>query len=296
MAGVAGRLALLDVPAAGPTVHAPVLLVPGYTGSKEDFGPLLPLLAAGGHRAVALDQRGQFESDGPPDPTAYTPARLADDLVAVRDALGLAPAHLVGHSFGGLVARAAVLADAVGWLSVTLLDSGPAALPGSRRSTTELLAGAARTVPLEQVWDGVRAFWAAQGHPQADDAATAFQRERFVGSQPSALVGMGEALLAEPDRVDELREAAAAGGVRLAVVFGEHDDAWTPAAQRDMAARLGVPAVAVPGAVHSPAVEAPEETAAVLLSFFAEVEAARVSAGQTRLLQHPPRCAPSRPG
>jgi len=283
VAGVVGRLALLDVPAAGPTVHAPVLLVPGYTGSKEDFGPLLPLLAAAGHRVVALDQRGQFESDGPPDPTAYTPARLAADLVAVRDALGLAPAHLVGHSFGGLVARAAVLADAVladavGWLSVTLLDSGPAALPGSRRSTTELLAGAARTVPLEQLWDGVRAFWAAQGHPQADDAATAFQRERFVGSQPSALVGMGEALLAEPDRVDELREAAAAGGVRLAVVFGEHDDAWPPAAQRDMAARLGVPAVAVPGAVHSPAVEAPEATAAVLLSFFAEVEAARVSA------------------
>ncbi len=278
VAGVVGRLALLDVPAAGPTVHAPVLLVPGYTGSKEDFGPLLPLIAAGGHRAVALDQRGQFESDGPPDPTAYAPARLAADLVAVRGALGLSPAHLVGHSFGGLVARAAVLADAVGWLSVTLLDSGPAALPGSRRSTTELLAGAARTVPLEQLWDGVRAFWAAQGHPQADDAATAFQRERFVGSQPSALVGMGEALLAEPDRVDELRVAAAAGGVRLAVVFGEHDDAWPPAAQRDMAARLGVPAVAVPGAVHSPAVEAPEATATTLLSFFAEVEAARVIA------------------
>src|SRR3954469_19375886 len=45
---------------------ATVLLVPGYTGSKEDFAPLLDGIAAAGLRAIAVDLPGQFESAGPP--------------------------------------------------------------------------------------------------------------------------------------------------------------------------------------------------------------------------------------
>ncbi len=260
---------MLDVPPVGADGGGAVLLVPGYTGSKEDFAPLLPMLAAAGHRVVALDQRGQHESEGPPEPAAYSPDALAVDLAAVRDGLGLGRAHLVGHSYGGLVARAAVLADPTGWATLTLLGSGPAGLTGDRRTSTELLSGTAGGVPLEQLWDGVTAYWTSQGHDQPPAAAAAFQRERFVRSQPAALVGMGAALLAEPDRVDALRAALLAGRVPAQVVFGEHDDAWLPETQRAMAQRLGVAAHAVAGAVHSPAVEAPAATAALLLAFFA---------------------------
>jgi pimeloyl-ACP methyl ester carboxylesterase len=79
---------------------------------------------------------------------------------------------------------------------------------------------------------------------------------------------MGDALLTEPDRVDELRAA----GLPLLVSHGEHDDAWLPVTQRKMAERLGSRHEVIAGAVHSPAVEAPAETVEVLASFWADVE------------------------
>ena len=87
-----------------------VLLVPGWTGSKEDFTPLVDHLCRYGWRTVAVDQRGQYETPGPADPSAYTLAELGADVVAMSKALG-GYSQLVGHSFGGLVAREAVLTD-----------------------------------------------------------------------------------------------------------------------------------------------------------------------------------------
>ena len=53
-----------------------VLLVPGFTGSKEDFAPLLEPLSASGWRVTAIDLPGQYESPGPSRRAAYTPAAL----------------------------------------------------------------------------------------------------------------------------------------------------------------------------------------------------------------------------
>jgi pimeloyl-ACP methyl ester carboxylesterase len=68
----------------------------------------------------------------------------------------------------------------------------------------------------------------------------------------------------EPDRVADL----AATGIPLLVAHGEADDAWSPATQADMARRLGARHEVVPDAVHSPAVENPARTVAVLTSFW----------------------------
>src|SRR6202012_2159145 len=121
-----GAFAVLDaLPAAGPCELGTVLLVPGYPGSKEDFIAILGQLAAAGRRVVAIDQRGQYQTPGPDDADAYDPRELGADVAAMK------AAHLLGHSFGGLVAREAVLGGC-GPTSLTLLSSGPAALPGAR--------------------------------------------------------------------------------------------------------------------------------------------------------------------
>ena len=38
------------------------MLIPGFTGSKEDFLPILEPLAAAGRTVYAVDQRGQYQS------------------------------------------------------------------------------------------------------------------------------------------------------------------------------------------------------------------------------------------
>lgn len=256
----AGPVAVLESGEGGP----PVLLVPGYTGTKEDFAPVLPALARGGVRAVAMDLPGQFETPGPDDIAGYTVDALAAVVLAVTEELGDRP-HLVGHSFGGLVCRAAAIAAPGSVRSLTLLDSGPDSIGGDRRERMAALEPLLAAGGLAAVYDALEMLasadpaWLAQPTEQKD-----FLKRRFLAGTVAGLRGMGDALRSEPDRTDALRAA----GVPVLVMYGEHDDAWAPAVQAEMAVRLGAPAVVVPGAIHSPAAQQPAPTAAALLDFW----------------------------
>ena len=84
-----GTFAALEaLPANGVRERQPALLVPGYTGSKEDFLLILQALAAAGRQVVAIDMRGQFETPGADDPAAYQLGALAADVAMVSDWLG----------------------------------------------------------------------------------------------------------------------------------------------------------------------------------------------------------------
>jgi len=269
--GLAGPLAALDT---GPADRGTVLLVAGYTGSKEDFAPLLTPIADAGLRAVAIDQRGQFESPGPDDPSRYGVAELADDVRAVARLLreqSTGPLHLLGHSFGGLVTRAAVLAEPALFDSLTLLGSGPAQLTGPRAELLDHLAPLLDSGGVQLVNDTLEQLAMTDPRAQAVPAPTsAFLRRRFLANSDAGLRGMADAMLGEPDRVAEL----AATGVPVLVAHGIADDAWSPAAQADMAQRLGARHEVIVHAVHSPAIENPGRTLEVLLSFWAEPGAA----------------------
>ncbi|SFQ18284.1 Pimeloyl-ACP methyl ester carboxylesterase [Amycolatopsis arida] len=254
----------------GPRPRRPlatVLLVPGYTGSKEDFAPLLDPCAEAGFRCVAIDLPGQFESPGPDEEEAYLPAPLGAVVAELVERIaGEGPVLLLGHSYGGLVVRGAVLAGAR-VAGLTLLDSGPHRLPPGYRLTA-LEAGE----PVLRT-EGVAAAYAVREAVSAQFPAWAtmaselkeFFRDRFVASNPAGLLGMARGLHDEPDRVAELAETLRRGGIPCLVVAGEHDDAWSVPAQRDMAERLGAPFATVAGAAHSPNTENPSGLLKVLL-------------------------------
>jgi pimeloyl-ACP methyl ester carboxylesterase len=242
-----------------------VLFVPGYTGSKEDFGPLLDPLAAAGFCATAIDLPGQFESPGPDDPAAYSVDALGATVLAVAQGLG-GPVRLVGHSFGGLVSRSAVITQPALFDSLVLLCSGPGALGGLRAERMQYMEPILAEGGMAGVYEAIKAVATTEsGYVPPSPDLGAFLERRFLASSPAMLRGMGEALLGAADRVDEL----AATGLRVLVMYGVDDDAWTPAVQRIMAERLLATSVAIDNAAHSPAVEQPAATVHALLSFWA---------------------------
>ena len=277
-----GSFAALEAtPARGVCERQPALLLPGYTGSKEDFLPVLPPLAAAGRRVIAIDMRGQYESEGGADRRIYSPDELAADVAAVARKIAEddAGVHLLGHSLGGLVARQAILARTARILSLTMLGSGPSGIGGQRAAILrQVLAeldppGRADVDDVGELSEKIRQLWDDHLEPQAKADGTpapiiTFLRERTLRNDPVGLIVMGRYLLGCPDRTRELAQL----GAQILVIYGENDDAWRPAIQDRMARRLNAQRVCIPGAAHSPAVEAPETTASTLTTFWNAAE------------------------
>jgi pimeloyl-ACP methyl ester carboxylesterase len=281
-----GTFAVLEAqPCRGVSYRRPALLVPGFTGSKEDFLAILEPLAAAGRHVYAIDQRGQFQSPHAADRAGYEAVQLAADVLAIADAItsGADSVHIVGHSMGGLIAREAVLMRPASVLSLTLLGSGPGAIGGERAATLiELLSvldpGNGSTADdRAELASLVRQLWHDQLEPQAradgtDDHVIAFLRERTLRTCPIHYIAIARYLLSCVDRTDELADTAAAAGLPTMVVYGENDDAWPTEEQDQMAKRLRADRACIPGAAHSPAVEAPVTTSSILTQFWNAAE------------------------
>ncbi|WP_260195191.1 alpha/beta fold hydrolase [Actinophytocola gossypii] len=265
-----GPVAALSARAPEPGGHpAPIaLLVPGYTGSKEDFAPLLDPITDAGMHAIAIDLPGQYESKGPDDEAAYLPAALGAvlaELVGKLSAEGN-PVLLLGHSFGGLVVRGAVLAGAP-VAGLTLMCTGPCELPdGPRRKALELGEPAIREHGMDaalRLREELDRMLPGRLAP-APELAT-FLRQRFLSTLPAGLLGMARGLRTEPDQVAPLARTLHTSGIPCLVTCGEGDDAWPVSTQRDMADRLDADFAVIPGARHSPNVENPSALLNTLL-------------------------------
>ncbi|MFG2509170.1 alpha/beta fold hydrolase [Streptomyces rubiginosohelvolus] len=257
-----GDFAVLDAVPRTPA-RATALLLPGYTGSKEDFVALLEPLTGAGYRVVAVDGRGQFESQGTDRQESYEQGELARDVLAQAAALGEGPGelHLLGHSLGGQIARAAVLLDASPFRSLTLMSSGPAEVVAAQRDKVKMLSDALSVLSMDEVWQAMQALDPPQ---DADTGDGADMRRRWLAHNPAQLIATGAQLAAEPDRVDEL----AAVGLPVHVLSGERDDVWPVELFDAMARRLGARRTTIAGAEHSPNTARPQETAKALAAFW----------------------------
>jgi proline-specific peptidase len=117
----------------GPDDTVALLCLHGGPGSTHYYFQPLERLADDGRRVVVYDQLGCGNSDRPDDPELWTVELFRSEVQALRDALGLDRIHLLGTSWGAMLAIEYLLTRPSGVVSLTL-NSPPTA---SRTWTAE---------------------------------------------------------------------------------------------------------------------------------------------------------------
>jgi len=109
-------------------VGTPVIFVHEFAGDYRTWEPQMRRFSRS-HRCVTYSQRGYPPSDIPEDPARYGQDIARADVVAVMDALGIAKAHIVGHSMGAYTALHVGIRHPERCISVTAAGCGWGSLP-----------------------------------------------------------------------------------------------------------------------------------------------------------------------
>lgn len=109
--------------------ETPLVLLHGLGSSADDWMLQLPAFATH-FKCVPLDLRGHGASDKPPG--RYSVELFAADVAELLHQVGLAPAHILGLSLGGLVAQQLAMAHAAVVRSLVLINTFPGLWPPTR--------------------------------------------------------------------------------------------------------------------------------------------------------------------
>lgn len=252
----------------GDPQATPVVLVPGATGSKEDFVLMMPLLAAAGYWTLAFDLAGQYESCGA-GPENLTPAQthygyglFVADLLAVLRSLGR-PAHVVGYSFAGTISGLACARAPELFKSLTLLSTPPLAGQSFR--------GVSRIGPLSSLATGrigaSLMTWGIKSNAiPVPPGRLHFVRDRFELTRKQSVRDIVSLMKHTPD----LQPVLARAELPKLVAVGEHD-LWPTALHADFARSLGADLAVYPSG-HSPCETSPNQLCRDLLALFTRAE------------------------
>jgi proline-specific peptidase len=111
------------VGASGAPGKLPLLCLHGGPGAGHDYLEPLARMADTGRQVIFHDQLGCGNSDQPDDPSLWTVALFREEVDVVRRALGLDRIHLLGQSWGGMLAMEYALTRPPGLASLTLASS-----------------------------------------------------------------------------------------------------------------------------------------------------------------------------
>ena len=200
----------------------PLVIIPGWGTEITTILPLIEKFALD-YRVIAVDNRGTGRSGKPDSP--YSIEQMADDLVAVLDALEIPKAHILGLSMGGMIAQMAaakypgrvdrlilhVSFTRIPFLVKTLMNM-MRYLPGAKKKMKEGMA-----VILGQKYPPTEESFRRQGEAVASfDARTILSQIRA----PTLIVNASHDPFVPKKITRELTEGIP--GARLVLLDGDH--------------------------------------------------------------------------
>jgi pimeloyl-ACP methyl ester carboxylesterase len=251
----------------GPRDGSPIVLLHCYTCAIDWWDRMMPLLERR-HRVVAIDMLGFGGAEKPGSGYSMTDqAALVDEALS---RLRVDDATVVGHSMGGTIGTALSEVPDNPVARFVDIDQAPnnddyekEGLPFTAALAYIPVVGPAlwRTMPDFAIEDGLsKAF--APGHDVPGAFVEDFRRQTYTS--------FDEAGQAETDFLDEepLDSRLRGSGVPVLAIFGAEEQLYDP--EKALAAYGALPGAEtalVQGAGHSPNVEKPAQTAALVLGF-----------------------------
>lgn len=257
----------------GPRDAPAILLVMGLGGQltlwPDEF---VDALNARGFRTIRYDNRDvglstRFDAAGVPNlkwmfvksllrlpvRSAYTLADMAADGVALLDHLGIARAHIVGVSMGGMISQhiAARYPDRVLSLTSVMSTTGNSRLPRAQKEAMQVLTSRPMSGdPEDLIAYSVRAakVIGSPGYPPDEERLQRRVRSDFErGWYPQGVARQMAAIVADGDRRPMLKSI----GAPTLVIHGESDPLVPLAGGRDTADNIpGARLLTIPGMGH----------------------------------------------
>ncbi len=264
----------LEISEAG-TGGRPLLLLHGFTGSKEDFTEWLDPLAEAGWHAVAPDHRGHGKSSKPDAESEYSIQILARDALSLADQLGWPHLALLGHSMGGFISQAMAFSAPERLDALMLMDTGHAAV----KSLDPELVSAAVSVVRSRGIDALADILFGRESPLDTPAHRKLVAERpgfaefedykFRAASPHLYAALATELVTLPDSLEKLRGLPTT--LPVLVIVGDQDTPFLEPSRQMQQAIPGARLVVIPDAGHCPQFENPQAWWKAVSGFLAGV-------------------------
>jgi 3-oxoadipate enol-lactonase len=243
-------------------IGRPLLLLHGYPLNRKLWRPQLEGLTDTAH-VIALDQRGNGESDTPEPP--YSVDQLADDAAGLLDELGITePAVVAGLSMGGYVALAFYRRHADRTAGLILASTRAGADSEAGKANRDKSAALAKEKGMDAIAESMLPKMLAPETYQGRPGLVAEVRHMMAATPLNGALGDLMAMRDRPDSTELL------GGIQkpVLIIHGQEDQLIPPSEAEGMNERLpNARLTLVPRAGHLVNLEQPDEFNAAVRTF-----------------------------